>query len=117
MPYRHLWSSRTSTGSIRREFKKHLLSIGTSLKETNDSLNKTDTWNKYIDKETHTLSGPDCNSGLYDGRIEYVTMREPAEILEDTLKKNAPSEIDKVHVVTWEYEISSSNEVSGVNTL
>ena len=46
-------------------------------------MNRADTWNKYIDKETHTLSGPDCNSGLYDGRIEYVTMREPAEILED----------------------------------
>ena len=33
---------------ILREFKKHLISIGTSLKEMHDWLNKADTWNKYI---------------------------------------------------------------------
>ena len=89
---------------VLRAFKKHLESIGMSLQETRNWLKKADTWNDYLDKETYSLSGPDCNSGLRNGRIEYLMMREQAESLEDILKKNAPSEIETV--VTWEYEIS-----------
>ena len=89
---------------ILRGFKKHLSSIRASLKETHDWLKKADTWNKYLDEETEKNSHPDCNSGLCDGKIEYLMMREEAEALEKTLKTNAPSEIDAV--VTWEYEIS-----------
>ena len=86
------------------DFKKHLISIGTSLKETNDWLKKADVWNKYLDEETESYSHADCSSGLRNGKVEYIMMREEAEALEKKLKTNAPSEIEKV--VTWEYEIS-----------
>ena len=88
---------------ILRGFKKHLNSIRTSLMATQDWLKKADTWNKYLYEETENFSHPDCNSGLHDGKIEYLMTREEAEALEKKLKMNAPSEIEKV--VTWEYEI------------
>ena len=88
---------------ILRDFKKHLNSIGTSLNETHGWLKKADAWNKYLDEETENFSHPDCNSGLHDGKIEYLMTREEAEALEKKLKINAPSEIEKV--VTREYEI------------
>ena len=89
---------------ILRAFKQHLISVGTSLKETTEWPRKANVWNNFLENETNALSGPDCNSGLHNGKIEYLMTRERAEALEEKLKKNAPSEIEKV--VTWQYEIS-----------
>ena len=89
---------------VLRAFKQHLISIGTSLEETTEWLRKANVWNSFIENETYALSGTDCNSGLHNGKIEYLMLREQAEALEKKLKKNAPSEMGKV--VTWQYEIS-----------
>jgi hypothetical protein len=89
---------------ILRAFKQHLISIGTSLKETTEWLRKANLWNSYLENETYALSGPNFNSGLHNSKIEYLMMREQAEALEKKLKKNAPPEMEKV--VTWQYEIS-----------
>lgn len=89
---------------ILRGFKKHLISIKSSLKGTHDWLKKAETWNEHVKEQVEAFSSPDCTSDLVGRKGDRFTVRRTARSLENELNKAKPAEIEKV--VTWEFDLT-----------
>eukprot|EP00563_Minutocellus_polymorphus_P004040 CAMPEP_0181043120 /NCGR_PEP_ID=MMETSP1070-20121207/12534_1 /TAXON_ID=265543 /ORGANISM="Minutocellus polymorphus, Strain NH13" /LENGTH=449 /DNA_ID=CAMNT_0023121419 /DNA_START=152 /DNA_END=1501 /DNA_ORIENTATION=+ len=87
---------------LLRDFKKHVSSLGKSLTETHQWLQKAATWNKHLEKKVESLS----TESRYTSKnaVQYCILRKEAKALELALNEQKPSEIEKV--VIWEYDLS-----------